>query len=502
MHQMIRKERLSVSDRAQIAVLLMLAFLVRIAALWPSSILHPDEIFQYLEPAHRIIFGYGTIPWEYRYGMRSWFVPLLATPWMAAGHFIAPSTGLYVKLPVLLSIASGLSITWSAWIIGRRMGPFQGLIAGFVAAIWFEQIFFSVHLLTEVLATGCIVPAAVLLTGKDVSPKQWAWAGFLLGLAFILRFQYAPAIALLLLLTSGSNIRRCWLPIMAGGMAALMLSTAVDLSMGGVPFGWMVENFRQNLILNRSAYYGVDGPAAYLVMLWQYWGWAAAPLLLLTLPAIEKNRALFWVAILNLAIHTAIGHKEYRFLFLTVTILVILAALGSAELVLRLSSRFGVKSLLATPALLLLWLGSSASLSLAEPMKSNWTAYGSGMDLARRYSATAGGCGIALYGLRFWQTGGYSYLHRDIPTYLTRWSDADRMTEDDFRNASAGFNAIIAPQGAIEASSGYRRTECAGTAANGAALDARLCLYVRPGGCDARAAAHWSLQNVLLRHDQ
>jgi len=106
------------SSRSQIFILMAIALLVRIAALIPFSMHHPDEIFQYTEQAHRLVFGYGTVPWEYRYGMRSWLVPLLSAPLMALGHLIAPSTLLYAKLPTFLSIASGLSITWSAWTIG------------------------------------------------------------------------------------------------------------------------------------------------------------------------------------------------------------------------------------------------------------------------------------------------------------------------------------------------------------------------------------------------
>jgi GPI mannosyltransferase 3 len=44
-------------------------------ALISERVYHPDEIFQYLEQAHRLTFGYGYIPWEYRYGTRSWILP-------------------------------------------------------------------------------------------------------------------------------------------------------------------------------------------------------------------------------------------------------------------------------------------------------------------------------------------------------------------------------------------------------------------------------------------
>lgn len=488
----------------QMMMLLLVAFLFRVAALFPASMHHPDEIFQYLEPAHRLIFGYGTVPWEYRYGMRSWLVPLLVAPLMALGHFIAPTGILYAKLPVLLSVASGLSITWSAWTIGRRMGPQHGLIASFAVAIWFEQIFFSTHLLTEVLAAGCIIPAAALLTLKNPSARHWLSAGFLLGLAFILRFQYAPPIALLLLWTSISHLRRCWLPIAAGGFAALIPSITADIAVNQVPFSWIIENFKQNIILNRSSHYGVDGPTAYISLIWQYWGWAAVPLFLLLLPrrVIENNRVLFWVAILNLVVHSTIAHKEYRFIFLTVTILVIIAAIGSAELTTRISSRLGIKPVYSIFATMLLWLGSSAALSVGEPMKTRWAAFSPAMELARNYGSAQASCGVALHRLRFWQSGGYTYLHRDLPTYLTGWSETDRMNAGDFRAASGGFNGVIAPERSLRADLGYRSTQCLGSDPDENSPNARLCLFVRAGGCTPKAAQHWELQNVLLRHDQ
>ena len=40
---------------------------------------HPDEVFQYLEPAHRAVYGYGEQAWEWREGIRNWFVPGLLT---------------------------------------------------------------------------------------------------------------------------------------------------------------------------------------------------------------------------------------------------------------------------------------------------------------------------------------------------------------------------------------------------------------------------------------
>ena len=37
--------------------------------------LHPDEVFQTLEPANYRAFGYGILAWEWQAGLRNWAVP-------------------------------------------------------------------------------------------------------------------------------------------------------------------------------------------------------------------------------------------------------------------------------------------------------------------------------------------------------------------------------------------------------------------------------------------
>ena len=55
---------------------LVAAFAVRAAiALSGDFMLHPDEIMQYLEPAHDAVFGNGVVYWDMFYGTRSWLVP-------------------------------------------------------------------------------------------------------------------------------------------------------------------------------------------------------------------------------------------------------------------------------------------------------------------------------------------------------------------------------------------------------------------------------------------
>ena len=61
--------------------ILAIGLALRVAAFNPYAAHHPDESIQYLEQAHRIVFGYGVVPWEFRYFIRSWLIPLaLAQP--------------------------------------------------------------------------------------------------------------------------------------------------------------------------------------------------------------------------------------------------------------------------------------------------------------------------------------------------------------------------------------------------------------------------------------
>ena len=60
-----------------------ISLVVRILqALFTSTFFQPDEFFQALEPAHRLVFGYGHLTWEWRYirPIRSIIYPAIFVP--------------------------------------------------------------------------------------------------------------------------------------------------------------------------------------------------------------------------------------------------------------------------------------------------------------------------------------------------------------------------------------------------------------------------------------
>ena len=80
-----------------------------------NGIYWPDEIHQSLEPAHRLVFGYGLIAWEFVEGARNWAFPgfiagLMRTSAMLGGD--SPQIYLLVIrfVFVAMSLATALGI--------------------------------------------------------------------------------------------------------------------------------------------------------------------------------------------------------------------------------------------------------------------------------------------------------------------------------------------------------------------------------------------------------
>jgi phosphatidylinositol glycan class B len=477
-----------------LVAVLVLALAVRIpAAFWPN-IIYPDEIFQYLEPAWRMLGHDGIITWEWRDGIRGWFLPTLLAGPVALGDWIAPGGEAAFVVPRLVAACASLSIVISAWCFGARVSRTHAVIAAFVAAIWFEFIMFAPRTLGEPLATALVVPAALLLTGRP-SRHRIVISGALLGLAFVCRFQYAPAIAVLVAGACWSHWRNL-LPLVGGGLVVLLLAAAIDAAHGAIPFGWLVANIELNLMHDRAAEFGVTPPLAYFVNFLVVWSWA----IVFPLAAIWRGwrhaPLLLSVALVNLVFHSLIAHKEDRFVLLSVVLFVILAALGSADWLQAMRVRNAWRPW-AVPAIAGGWLLLSLVLAIAKPeVREYWTRGVGAAHLAAELRGDPQRCGLALYSIRFQAFPGQQRLAGSAPLYLLH--PRDPLTDGNLpaltQAASPGFNRIIArPEAAADLPANYSKQSCAFV--NGA--DA--CIYARSGSCDASAASRLTINDVLLR---
>src|SRR5437868_9553000 len=137
------------TDRRWFWGLLALAVALRAAVFDPFATHHADEVIQYLEQAHRIVFGYGVVPWETRYFIRSPLIPLLLAGPMALGEAVDPGGIGYLVGPRLAVALIALMPVVAAWRIGARHSRQHAIVGMAAIAVWVECVLFSVEILTE-----------------------------------------------------------------------------------------------------------------------------------------------------------------------------------------------------------------------------------------------------------------------------------------------------------------------------------------------------------------
>jgi hypothetical protein len=190
--------------------------------------------------------------------------------------------------------------------------------------------------------------------------------------------------------------------------------------------------------------------------------------------------------------HSLIAHKEYRFVYPALPLLLLCAAIGSAELCRwagRLVTGPSARNALAA-FVALAWLAGSYAVARTEPGRTEWLRGNAGLEFMVRAGREAR-CGVALLGARWDMTGGYTALHRDVPLHLLYLDDTEHWDTD-------AFDAWIAPAGWLESiplasRAGFERQQCRHQFAHG--FD-ELCYWRRrSGGCAPQPATE--AQRVL-----
>jgi phosphatidylinositol glycan class B len=398
---------------------------------------------------------------------------LLAGP-MWLGQVVAPGSLLYVILPRAAAACFASLAMIAANLIGRSVSPRHAIAAMGAIALWYESVYFSVHVLTESLAVAAFLLAAAV-SEPGVTRGRLVAGGALLMLTAVFRIHYGPAIAVFALVLLRLRWRD-WLWLVLGAALVASASSAVDLTMGQRPFGWVFANYYQNIVANKAASFGTFGPEAYFQMLWLHWQFAAVPILWLAAKSARRFPALALAAVVNLAVHLLIGHKEYRFILLSTQIAILLAAIGAVDLVdgIR-SSRGKLKPASWTVIAIMLagWSGLSLLIGTSDLGTLGWRRFEGGFRLAREaYQRRS--CGVALMGGSSWAAGGATYLH-DIPLY-TVLSSSKGVEARQVSETSYAYDAVIMLADRPNLIP-YRRLAC-----DGDGID-RLCLAVRAGGC-------------------
>jgi phosphatidylinositol glycan class B len=445
-------------------LMLLIALLFRIVAAHAPNVVHPDEIFQTQEPAHHLAYGYGVVTWEWRDGIRSWVFPAFLAGVMRATSWMGAQPSGYLRgITLVLSLIS-LTTVWFGFAWARRTAGMQAaIIAAGCCAIWYQLIDFGGRALTEVFATHLLLPGLFLGAYGEQIPerKRMFWAGLLCGLAVSLRIQLAPAVAFALLWFCGTQWRMRAMPLGVGFILPVAAFGVVDWFTWSYPFQSFVRYFWVNAIEGRSKIYGVEPWYWYLLVLLGSFG----PMLFFVLIGCLRSPFLGCIAFVLLATHSALAHKEQRFLYPLIPIAVTLAALGIEEVVRNFALRdqpvWSSRVRVAT-ALLICGVASF----LLAPRFPYWAKNSGAIVAFDRLSHDSGLCGLGIYAVLWADTGGYTHLHRNVP--IVPVSDASGLRAD-----AEAFNVLIAPKEVPDLPLGFKLNECW----NG------VCLYRRSGVC-------------------
>ena len=429
---------------ARLRVALFASVLAACAAplLWAAWCEHgvfwPDEVLQTLEQGHRFAFGYGLVPWEFRDGVRSWFVPGLIGVVMKAGALCGIHSGLGLARLVKTCIALGaLGGGYATMRVAERFG---GLLAASLAGVLYAAnpmiVYFGTRCLTDDMSIPFVAFGALLLT----SPKESVriervrfGAGVLLGLATVVRTQNAllvvTAIGVLLAMREWRAARA----FVLGAAAALALGGGLDWLTWGAPFSSSIAYVRFNLIEGKASSFGTEPVLYYARTLWTSTGWPIVLVAIGVAAATLRARMLVVLVVVFLFAHVLIPHKELRFLMPIVPVLIAGSSVGIVLILDRLlKTRDKVKwatlgaAALAIAATGAFKLASATFASMGYLDKRStpaWHFDEAATLLFSRVGERGDACGVIYYGRsgNDWDhTGTFSYLHRDVPLYHAR----------------------------------------------------------------------------------
>ncbi len=301
---------------------LLVAFVLRAAvALSGDFLLHPDEIMQYLEPAHQLVFGNGVIFWEHYYGARSWIVPglIAGLVWLCALIGL-DSPQYYIAAVKLVFCAVSLAIPLGMYLFCRRhWGEQSARLALVFGVVWYEFVAFAHKPMTEFIATAllCVLLAVLPLHAPSRAWRGWAVAGVLGMLAVAVRFQYAPIIGVILLVGMYRAHTTGRLAMIGGGAAVLCVVGALETWTWGVPLYSYWFNMMCNLLLEK---FRVGESTPWLVPWWMLH--ASCGLFAVAVGSLVWNvrRRGFVLVLLALVMlpHMLSAHREYRYIFAAV----------------------------------------------------------------------------------------------------------------------------------------------------------------------------------------
>jgi phosphatidylinositol glycan class B len=433
------------------------------------NIFYPDEIFQTLEPAHRLVYGYGVISWEWRLGIRSWVFPtflagvMRATAWMGSA-----SAGYLLGTAIVLSLISLVTVWFGYAWAKRASGTPAAIIAAIACTFCFGLVYFAPKALNEVVAAHVLLPGLYLgVYGERLGERKRLFvAGLLCALAACLRIQLLPALVFAMVYFCCPRWRERIPAVAAGATVPVLVFGVTDWITWSYPWQSFIRYFEANVVQGPGKLFPVQPWYWYLLILVVLLG----PAVLLLFHGARRSPFLAIFCAIVVVSHSLIPHKEIRFIYPILAPAITLAAMGIVDLLHEI--KHGLK-ILDNPrwvvAVGVAFLFVSSALLAAQCTDWYRTRWGDGAF--DRLSREPGVCGVGIYRAMWWESGGYTHFHRDVP--IIPLENATQLAKD-----TPSINALIAPVASPDLPAGFVQSQCW----------QGVCLYERLGTCTSPAA--------------
>jgi len=462
------------------AVVVLAIGLRLVPILLVPSMVWPDEVFQTSEQAHRLVYGTGLVPWEFQFGIRSWLLPGVIALVMELSRIVGDGPDYY--LPAIAGAFAALAATPAvcAFLWSRQLFGLSGaLVAGTAVAVAPELVYFGARTLSEVVAGHLLIAGLYTLDpGYPVTSRRRLFAGgALLAVVLVLRVQLAPAVVIAALWANLRSARKCALPTLAGVTAGFIAAGTLDALTLGYPLASLWRYVLYNAYYGVSSTFGVEPGIYYLQGELEVWASALPFLLLLLTLGARRMPGLMAAAVTIIAVHSMIGHKEYRFIYPATVLLMVLAGVGLAQIV-SWGQNFlngqGHRGNIAALSCVFLFVGFWCFVSHRVWTGPTFAALRDrahdNLSAAAFVSHGPAPCGIGLYGAggKDWlDSGGYTHFHHDVPLFWPK-------NENALLAAAVGFNTLVYTQ-ASPSSLGFNLVKCFG----------QVCVARRAGNCRA-----------------
>jgi phosphatidylinositol glycan class B len=325
-----------------LGAIVLVAIVLRALAVVYEPAHHPDEYFQYLEPAWLRLTGVGVETWEWRDGVRSWFLPGYHGAWMALLLRLGIRNGraIITILHVHWALLS-LVLVWAGWRGGallsrwpdRKAAPSPvddslppagwqgGLIGAFLCATFPLLVRFSVHTFSELASILCLVCALVLAgeLAERPGPARWSKVvvlGLLLGLGFCLRIQHGTVLLFAGLWLLWTRRFRALLWTCAIALVPIFFFGLLDRLTWGEFFGSYIRYVKFNLVQGGAAMFGTQPSTWYVQQFLSRLPISLSVLGLVCLLGLRTNWPFVGSAVGLLLLLSTQGHKEERFVML------------------------------------------------------------------------------------------------------------------------------------------------------------------------------------------